>query len=64
MMALVDALAGLYLPKAREGQGLVEYSLILVLVALVSILTLALVGGTVNDVYYSRIAHSLATGGL
>ena len=32
MVEFVNALVGLYLPEGREGQGLVEYALILVLV--------------------------------
>ena len=64
MGAFVGALVGLYLPEGREGQGLVEYSLIIVLVAIVSILTLALLGGTLNDVYYSRISNQLAKTGM
>ncbi len=63
MVAFADALVGLYLPKEREGQGLVEYALIIMLVAIVVILALALTGGTINNVY-SRISNSLATGGM
>ena len=63
MVEFVRALAGLYLPEEREGQGLVEYALILVLVAIVVIVLLALLGGTINNVF-SRISNSLATGGM
>ncbi len=63
MVEFVRALADLYLPEEREGQGLVEYALILVLVAIVVFVLLALLGGTINNVY-SRISNSLATGGM
>ena len=63
MIAFAGALVGLYLPPERDGQGLVEYSLILVLVAIVVILMLALTGGTISNVY-SRISNSLTTGGM
>ncbi len=63
MVEFVRVLAGLYLPEEREGQGLVEYALILVLVAIVVFVLLALLGGTINNVY-SRISNSLATGGM
>ncbi len=46
-------------PAAHEGQGLVEYALIIVLVAVVTVLALGLVGTTINDTYYSRIVTSL-----
>ena len=64
MGAFVGALVALYLPEGREGQGLVEYSLIIVLVAIVSVLTLALLGSTLNDVYYSKISNELTKSGM
>lgn len=47
----------LYLPR-EEGQGLVEYALILVLVAIVVIVILTLLGGQVSNVF-SRIVEGL-----
>ena len=47
----------LYLPR-EEGQGLVEYALILVLVAIVVIIILGLLGGQVSNVF-SRITSAL-----
>lgn len=44
----------------QKGQGLMEYALILALVAAGSILMLAIVGGDVGDVF-SRVANSLDT---
>lgn len=37
--------------KAESGQGLVEYALILVMVALIVIVVLALLGPTVGNVF-------------
>lgn len=45
----------------EAGQGLVEYALILVLVAVVAIIALSLVGGTVADTF-QNIVCSLETG--
>lgn len=47
----------LYLPR-EEGQGLVEYALILVLVAVIVIAILALLGPTIGNVF-SRIVDNL-----
>ncbi len=41
--------------SAQKGQGLVEYALILVLVAIVVIAGLTLLGGNINS-FYSAIA--------
>ncbi|MBN2393860.1 MAG: Flp family type IVb pilin [Anaerolineae bacterium] len=45
----------LYLPR-EEGQGLVEYALILVLIAVVVIAVLALVGPEINNIFNEIIA--------
>jgi len=47
----------LYLPR-EEGQGLVEYALILVLVAVVVIIILALLGPAIGNVF-SNILRQL-----
>ncbi len=47
----------LYLPR-EEGQGLVEYALILVLVAVVVIIILALLGPAIGNIF-SKIVTSL-----
>ncbi|HPV07749.1 MAG TPA: hypothetical protein PLD57_11795 [Aggregatilineales bacterium] len=44
----------LYSPR-EEGQGLVEYALILVLVAVVVIVILALLGPAIGDVFSNII---------
>jgi len=47
----------LYLPR-EEGQGLVEYALILVLVAVVVIVILALLGPAIGNVF-SNIVNAI-----
>ena len=47
----------LYLPR-EEGQGLVEYALILVLIAIVVIAILTLLGGQISTVF-SNITEGL-----
>lgn len=47
----------LYLPR-EEGQGLVEYALILVLVAVVVIVILALLGPAIGNIF-SQIVNAL-----
>ncbi len=41
----------LYRPQNEEGQGLVEYALILVLVAVVVIVALTVLGPTIGDIF-------------
>ncbi len=48
----------LYLPR-EEGQGLVEYALILVLIAVVVIIILTLLGTQVSTIF-SRISSAMA----
>jgi pilus assembly protein Flp/PilA len=48
----------LYRPRNEEGQGLVEYALILVLVAVVVIVILALLGPTIGNIF-SNVATGL-----
>ncbi|MBK8022392.1 MAG: Flp family type IVb pilin [Anaerolineae bacterium] len=47
----------LYMPR-EEGQGLVEYALILVLVAVVVIVILALLGPAIGNIF-SNIVNTL-----
>jgi len=58
VVEFVHALVGLYLPEGREGQGLVEYALIIVLVAIAVIAVLTILGGQVGNVF-SRMSSSL-----
>ncbi len=46
----------LYLPHGN-GQSLVEYALILVLVALAAIVILVVFGGTIGNLYSNTIAN-------
>ncbi|MGE5139888.1 MAG: hypothetical protein ACM3JD_10520 [Rudaea sp.] len=48
----------LYLPKHEEGQGLVEYALILVLVVIVVVAILALMGPQIGNIF-SRVTSAL-----
>ena len=45
----------LYLPR-EEGQGLVEYALILVLIAIVVIIVLTLLGDQVSSVFSNIVS--------
>jgi pilus assembly protein Flp/PilA len=47
----------MFIPR-EEGQGLVEYALIIVLIAIVVIAALTALGGTVQDVF-ERITGTL-----
>ncbi len=52
MVQYLSALYGLYAPEEKfEGQGMVEYALILVLVSIVAIVALGLLGGKVTGVF-------------
>lgn len=52
MAEYLSALYGLYVPEEKsEGQGMVEYALILVLVSIVAIVALRLLGTTVTGVF-------------
>lgn len=51
----------MYLPR-EKGQGLVEYALIIVLVAIVVIAALTLLGGAVGDVF-TTITNALTGAG-
>lgn len=46
--------------RHQEGQGLVEYSLILVLIAVVAIVALIVVGHTTN-LLFSNVSSALGT---
>ncbi len=50
----------LRLQDRQEGQGMVEYALILVLIAVVVIVVLTIVGGQVKNVF-SNISNGLNT---
>jgi pilus assembly protein Flp/PilA len=50
---MIKALVEQYLPEEGEGQGLVEYALILVLVSIVVIVMLTALGAKVGTVFTS-----------
>ena len=64
LMELISRRSEVYLMRTKiaqlkkRGQGLVEYALILVLIAIVVILILTFLGGKVNDTF-SRIGSGL-----
>ena len=47
--------AAAWLARRMEGQGLVEYGLILVLIMVVCVGILTLTGETISDVWYNRL---------
>ncbi len=51
MVEYVNALVALYGSDEAEGQGLVEYALILVLISVVAIGIMTTLGGQVRDVF-------------
>ena len=59
MLTFAQALAGLYIGE-HEGQGLVEYALILAFVALVMFVALAFLKDQILGAY-SRIGNSIPT---
>ncbi len=62
MFEYAKALLGLYLPEKAEGQGMVEYALIIVLVSIAAIATLGLLGGQIANVF-NQIVGTLRGGG-
>ena len=50
------------LQKREEGQGLIEYALIVLLIAIVVIVVLTAVGGQINGVF-ENIFNELGTAG-
>jgi pilus assembly protein Flp/PilA len=65
LITFITALAQLYLPEGvadRRGQSLVEYALIIVLIAIAVIVAITALGGQLNSVF-GRITASLNTGG-
>ena len=52
----------LYRPRNEEGQGLVEYALILVLVAVVVIVVLAVLGPTIGNIFSNVIVGLRSNG--
>ena len=64
MNGLIGKFRGFYLiekakdlVKGEKGQTLVEYALILVLIAIVAMVAMRLLGGTVNSTYNTVNSH-------
>lgn len=54
MVEYIKSLYGLYAPEEKfEGQGLVEYALILVLISVVAIVAIGALGDSVTGVFNS-----------
>jgi pilus assembly protein Flp/PilA len=52
MVQYITALYGLYMPEEKfEGQGMVEYALILALVSVVAMVVLFTLGGKITAVF-------------
>ena len=62
MFEYAKALLDLYLPEKAEGQGLVEYALIIFLVSIAAVATLLLLGGRIAEVF-GQIVTQLGGGG-
>ena len=61
LKSLYNKLSALRARKDESGQGMVEYALILVLIAIVVITILVVVGHQVSNVF-SNVSNGLATG--
>ena len=55
MVQFIATLVETYLPEKEEGQGLVEYALILVLVSIAAFVTLGLLGTRVDAIFQEII---------
>ena len=51
MVEYIKSLYDLYVPEKAEGQGLVEYALILVLISVVAIVALQVLGDEIRAVF-------------
>ena len=58
MLQFAEALRGLYIADEAEGQGLVEYALIIALVSIMSIAALTALSGGINAAF-GRITAAL-----
>jgi pilus assembly protein Flp/PilA len=58
MLQFVEALRGLYVNEETEGQGLVEYALIIAFIAIVVIVAMVFLRGQISNLF-SRVGNSL-----
>jgi pilus assembly protein Flp/PilA len=59
MLQFVEALRGLYLNEETEGQGLVEYALIIAFIAVVVIVAMVFLRTQITTLF-SKVGNSLA----
>ncbi len=59
MLQFAEALYGLYAEDATEGQGLVEYALIIAFIAVVVIVAMVFLRGQITNLF-SRVGNSLS----
>jgi Flp pilus assembly pilin Flp len=59
MLSFVEALYGLYAGEGAEGQGLVEYALIIALIAVLVIVAMLFLKGQITALF-SRVGNSLS----
>jgi pilus assembly protein Flp/PilA len=52
-----EALLMLYVPQPEEGQGLVEYAMILMCVAIVVLGLITIIGPTVGNMFSNVVNH-------
>ena len=60
MLQFVEALRGLYASEETEGQGLVEYALIIAFIAVVVIVAMVFLQGKITTLF-SKVGNSLTT---
>ena len=58
MLQFVEALRGLYIAEENEGQGLVEYALIIAFIAVVVIVAMVFLQGKITTLF-SKVGNSL-----
>jgi Flp pilus assembly pilin Flp len=59
MLQFVEALRGLYAAEGAEGQGLVEYALIIAFIAVVVIVAMVFLRTQIQAIF-SRVGNSLS----
>ena len=59
MLQFAEALYGLYAQDEAEGQGLVEYALIIAFIAVVVIVAMVFLQGKISSLF-SRVGNSLS----
>lgn len=59
MLEFVNALVSLYLGEEQEGQGLVEYALIIAFIAILVIVAMVFLKDQINTLF-SKVGNSLS----